>query len=272
MRTKSGGAVNWPVLGASAALVVALAGCVDLNGSLVILQAQIAQTSDGTCSIPAERADTRLVRGALDVALDKPYSYELYPLLDNRLPTLSMGGGPEYNRVVVTSYQVKIEPPPTIAVPWTADCPAEFEQPTNVSLDPADNAADSVQIIRPCHSRLFRALFEQGRLPSNLAEDISFRAIVKAKGRHGSNTIESDPFEFPVRICFGCLQTGYPDPRFADFGFPQIPPCASLGQNPYQGNPCNPGQDMLILCCARDAQGRDIECPGVPRAVPTSAP
>ena len=84
------------------------------------------------------------------------------------------------------------------------------------------------------------------------------------KGRHGGTQILSDPFEFPVRVCSGCLQTGFSGP-YSRWDYPAVPPCNALAHNPFTGNLCAPAQDFgPILCCARDEKGEDLQCPGVP--------
>ena len=36
------------------------------------------------------------------------------------------------------------------------------------------------------------------------------------------------------------------------------------------GNPCNPAQDFgPLLCCALDAEGKQLECPGIARGIMT---
>ena len=97
----------------------------------------------------------------------------------------------------------------------------------------------------------------------------------RAKGRHGGTDIHSDPFEFPIRVCYGCLQTGF-DGQYAAFSFALSPPkviaCDNLTENPYKGNVCNPAQDTgPILCCAQDAKGERLVCPAIPGAKPASA-
>lgn len=259
------------VLGPLALGATLLGGCVEANPGLVIVQAQAPVIKDNACEIPAERTNNRIGSGVFDVALDKHYPYELYPLIKNNLPDLTEGLNP--NRVTVTAYQVRIEPPPTINVAWRADCPAQFDHPTTVDLNSGDEKSDIAEVMRPCHSKLLRELFATGKLSTDLSEQIRFRVIVKAKGRHGGTTITSDPFEFPIRVCYGCLQVGYPDPAFVDFSFPTVVSCNQLSQNPYVGNVCNPAQDFgPILCCARDAKETDIECPAVPRAPSATTP
>lgn len=253
------------VLGACAALV--LASCVEHGSPLLIVQNQVPMIEERGCLIPGMRTEIRNAMGTLDVALDKSYPYFLYPLVQSRLAPMG-GAGIDPNRIDITTFQVRLEPPPTVDVAWSPACPARFDFPAPVLLDPGAEASSIVEVIRPCHADLLRQLFQQGRLSPDMSERILFRAVVRAKGRHGGTEIVSDPFEFPIRVCYGCLQTGFADPEFVEFNFPRVPPCSKLAANPYLGNLCNPGQDRgPILCCARDPMGRDLECPAVPRVV-----
>jgi hypothetical protein len=255
---------NPSIIGAAALLASA---CVEAGGALTIIQNQLPETDTMACIVPGDRTETRRALGTFDVALDRSYSFYMYPLIENALPTLMMSIEP--NKVEIHTWQVKIEPPPGISVAWTASCPAEYDYPNPVTLGPGDTASAIVEAMRPCHSDLLRTLMQQGKLSASFSERILFRVILRAKGRHGATEIVSDPFEYPVRVCYGCLQTGFSDPAFVDFGFPRVPPCNKLLRNPYQGNPCNPAQDFgPLLCCALDAEAKQLECPGVPRAAP----
>jgi hypothetical protein len=93
---------------------------------------------------------------------------------------------------------------------------------------------------------------------------------VRARGRHGDSEVLSEPFEFPIQVCYGCLQTGLTG-DFAQFNFPQTPSCDLLGDHPYTGNPCGPAQDFgPLLCCALDPKAEALECPARPRVHPTT--
>jgi hypothetical protein len=258
---------NLTRLVAGGAVALALAGCVDGPGGLTIEQNQIplVDTKTGSCSVPGTRTTDRQALGTYDVALDHSYPYFLFPLVKNGLKAIAPSSI-EPNRIDINSFQVTIEAPPTIGVEWTAACPPQFDFPSPILLLPGEEAASLVEAFRPCHGDLLRKLMQQGKISSSLGERVIFRLVVRAKGQHGSTEILSDRFEFPVRVCYGCLQTGFQDPAYVDFGFPKVPPCARLQSNPYHGNPCNPAQDIgPLLCCAKDAEGTQLECPGVPR-------
>ncbi len=104
-------------------------------------------------------------------------------------------------------------------------------------MGPGDTRAMSIEVLRSCHAALIMDLFKAGRLNHSVAEKIDFRVVVRIKGRHGGTDILSDPFEFPIRVCYGCLQTGFAGP-FAAFNFPErVPACDKLDDQPLPGQP-----------------------------------
>jgi hypothetical protein len=250
-----------------------VAACTDANDSLTIVQ---AQSPDETCKISEESTGTaRRLEGILDLGLDKAYGYALYPLVANNLEPLSKNGGIEPNRVAINGAEIKIIPPAGINITWPAGCEATFDDASSASIMPGERKVISISAMRACHAAVIRDLFQTGKLDASLTERIKFKVVIRAHGRHGGTDIHSDPFEFPIRTCYGCLQTGFAGP-YAEFSFALTPPkvlaCDHLAENPYRGNPCNPAQDIgPILCCAEDAKGEKLICPGVPRAKPNAA-
>lgn len=254
-------------LGVTALLAVALpwlSACVsDVNGGLVIVQNQIPEIEEGRCVIPAKRESLRLFSGVYDVYLDQDYPYYLHPLVHNGLPPGAQEGQVEPNRIEYTGVEVKIEPPPGVAFPGTAACPTEFAFNDRASIDPEVDIGSRVQVLLPCHGRLLRDMFEQKLLPDSLDAQVRFRVLVRAVGRHAGDTVKSEPFEFSIQVCKGCLQRGF-EPPLSTFDYPAgVPSCSGLAANPYRGNPCNPAQEMQIMCCSQDGK---LDCPGRPRA------
>jgi hypothetical protein len=256
---------------ALAAMTVASTACTDANESLVILQ---AQQPDEQCRInDGVQGSLLLERGTLDVAMDRPRGYTLFPIVVNNLQPIAGEGEIEPNRVFVNGARVKLVPPPGLNIPFSDTCAAEFDTTASAQMGPGDTRAIEIEVLRSCHAALILDLFKSGRLNHDVADKINFRVIVRVKGRHGGTGILSDPFEFPVRICYGCLQMGFAGP-FAAFNFPErVPACDKLTTNPYQGNQCPDliAQDVgPVLCCARNNDPTNLQCPAAP-AVPTPA-
>jgi len=178
----------------------------------------------------------------------------------------------ELNNIVLKSLHVKLNPDASAgtSVTWASGCSSEFDVPlATFLLAPGASIAEVVEIIRPCNAASLAQYLQDQNLPA-----ITVHAKIRANGHLGSSDIESPPVDFPVTVCSGCLQTGYPDPAAGQFKFPLIPKCSDLTTNPYTGDPCNPAQDHLVLCCATgvDAQGQatDIQCPAVPTGTATA--
>jgi hypothetical protein len=63
------------------------------------------------------------------------------------------------------------------------------------------------------------------------------KLTVQALGTTNSGrSMQSDPFDFPVEVCAGCL-----------VGHVASCPYSVAATNP--GNPCNPAQDVTVDCC-----------------------
>ena len=260
---------------------LSLAACVIDDGptGLLIQQDQWLDSTTGTgstaCTVPATATPTRRIEGTLDVAVLAPAqtAYLFYPLVENMLGSLSGISGysvaapvDELNNILMEAMHVKLEVAVSAgtSVSWASGFSGEFDAPVDTYLlAPGATIAEMVQIVRPCNA----ASLAQYLQDQNLSE-ITVTATVRAKGHLGSEEIQSPPFPFRVTVCTGCLQTGYTDPTAGQFAFPNIPLCSDLTTNPYTGDPCNPAQDDLVLCCATgtDAQGRatGIECPAIP--------
>jgi hypothetical protein len=253
---------------ALAATVAATATCTDANESLIILQ---AQRPDDQCRInDGVQGSILQDRGTLDVALDRPRGYIMFPIVANNLQEIAAEGEIEPNRVFVNGARVKILPPPGVSIPFSDDCAAEFDTSASAQMGPGDTRAIEIEVLRSCHAAFILDLFKTGRLNHSVGERIDFRVSLRVKGRHGGTDILSDPFEFPIRVCYGCLQTGFAGP-FAAFNFPErLPACDKLTTNPYQGHQCPDliAQDVgPVLCCARNNDPSNLQCPAAP-AVP----
>jgi hypothetical protein len=239
------------------AALPALTACTsEVNGGLVILQNQVPESSDKGCVIPTKAQMIAAIGGVYDVDLDRPYPFYFYPLLRNDLPKTATPDSIEVNRIGYTGVEVKIIPPAGVVLPSTPECPTEFSYsaPAQETLFPGDEAPSAVQVLLPCHSIALRTLLKSGKLPS----EVPIKVAVRALGKYAAGTVKSDPFEYVIRVCVGCLQRSFPG-----YEYPAIPACTSFkaGVIPMLGNACNPAQDQSILCC--QASPTVIKCPAV---------
>ena len=225
-----------------------------------IQQFQTPDTKDRGCLTSTDPSMVRQVQGTLDLALDKNYPYLLFPLLS--LPANAA-------MVQLNAFRVRIGFPAGATVTWPADCPAEFDYPFNIELAPGGTAAGSVAALQSCHAAKLRELFVTGALDARLQTKVMINLTITSRAYAGSQLIFSSPADFPIRVCMGCLQTGFPAP-YDVYSYPKVPLCTQLTTNPFLGNPCNPAQDFgPLLCCSKDAEGKMLECPGIPRGMVT---
>jgi len=219
----------------------------------VIAQFQTFETKDRMCLTSTAPSAEKMVQGTLDLALDKNYPYILAPLVT--LPN----GAP---RLLLSFIHVRVVGPAGVTVTWPDGCPSEFDVRFGaLDLDPGGTISGGIEVLQACHEDGLRALFAKGLVDARLDIKVMMKLTVNAKAYLGIDVVPSAPVDFPIRICVGCLQTGFPAP-YDVYNYPKVPLCSQLTSNPFLGNPCNPAQDFgPVLCCARDATGAGLKCP-----------
>jgi hypothetical protein len=80
-----------------------------------------------------------------------------------------------------------------------------------------------------------------------LAPSLWVNLRVRAFGSTTTQTLESDPFDYPVSVCSGCLVAN-------------LSPCPYSSAPANPGNPCNVAQDYPVDCCL---SGSNLICPAV---------
>lgn len=225
------------------------------NGVLVILQNQrvaAESVSTGPACVPTDELVSARFSGVLDIALDKPIGYQVFPLIQNRLSSLLVGGV-ERNSLAVSTLHMKIEPPAGAMLTFPAECPAEFAEPASATIEPGESRAFSARGMLPCHTAVIQQAAAAGALSITQTQPVNFTLSIKAIAERGGDTIESDEFRFGVSVCAYCLQQqGNATPSCA----------ATPKPNPYKGNGCTPGQDDPgLLCCLDQTQGGKVICP-----------
>ena len=249
-------------IGLAVAASLAGAGCVSNAGLLVILQNQ--QPAADTCAAQATLTTSPVEMGTLDLETSSPPAgapaYLAYPLVQNSLPMrAAMAGGVEPNAINIEGVRTTIHPPPGLDVTWPAGCPATFLWPSTTTLLPGAIIGLTAEVVRPCHAQVIHDLFASSALPSDLAQQVLFTIEMRVVGTVSGSEIDSDAFRFSVRVCIGCLQTGFPD--VAQFNFPARPSCGAAPKpNLYHGNLCNVAQDVKPLLCCTGSMN-EIVCP-----------
>lgn len=239
------------------ALPCAVAACGRVAGQFEIVQNQVPQAG---CLIDTS---TSVYRGAgtLDLSLVQSGSrsaYQVYPLLRNNLP--GSGSGPDPNRIEVNSFAVDIGPSSYGSMPdgvrdlfnalegagaSSSDYALlHFSAPWAASVDSGGGVAASGVAAFPLElAARVRATGAVGVARSSMVANIRVRAF----GSTTTQNVESDPFDFPVYVCDGCLVANV-----------LTCPFSSNPSNP--GNPCNVSQDDYVDCCSSNGS---LICPPV---------
>jgi hypothetical protein len=231
----------------------ALAACGRIPGQFEIVNNQVPRAG---CSVPVDETvyagqgllDLSLVQGGAQTA------YFVFPLLKNNLaPSTS---GPDVNQIFLSSFAVDIRP----LGPAPAKTQALFDA-ANGSSGSADYAllhyktpwSGSVASGGGKISSFVAAFPVDLAARINATQEIGLSPSVWVNLRiraFGSTTvqdIESDPFDYPVALCSGCLVAN-------------LQPCPYTTTPANTGNPCNVAQDYPVDCCL---SGSSLVCPAV---------
>ena len=231
-------------------LACGLAACGRVPGQFEIVNNQVPTES---CQIPTSetiyqgqgRLDVRLVRSGAESA------FYVFPLMRNNLA--SSGDGPDPNRITLSSFAVDISvltaPPATTALIASLESDSatspllHYKTPWSGSVSSGGGVISAWVAAFPVElaSRIL-ATHELGAGPS-----VYMNLKIRAFGHTLTQDIESDPLDYPVAVCDGCLIA-----RTQACPFTQAPL--------YTGNPCNVAQDAFVDCCTA---GNDLICPPV---------
>lgn len=234
-----------------------LAACGRVPGQFEIVQNQ--QPMAG-CSIDTNQTLYR-GDGTLDLQLVRAggsSAYLVFPLVRNNLAGST--GGPDTNQIQMNSFAVDIGPSKFGALP--PNVATLFDTLNRAPHDSADYALlhYSVPWSATIGSAGGTAATLVGAFPVDLARrvaatgDVSVsrssmivNAHIRAFGSTDTQDLESDPFDFPIYVCSGCLVAS-------------VLNCPVSSKPAYSGNPCNVAQDNLVDCCSLNGE---LICPSV---------
>jgi hypothetical protein len=240
-------------IGAAALLLL---GCGTPPGQFVIIQNQVP--SD-TCVIPAEKGALYRATGDLDVRLVFDHAeagYVIFPLLQNNLPGPSGDGEP--NRIALSSYTVDVRMPAdapggpikalfdqlmTSGPDSSPDPLIHFQVPTSGSV--ASGGGNTAGNVNAVSAELARAIRDTAELETT--PYVYLMASIRAHGGTLTGGVVSDAFNFPIRVCSGCLIASL-----------DLCPVTTMSAN--TGNACNVAQDQAVDCCL---SGNSLVCPPV---------
>lgn len=254
-------AVTAPPLPSSTFLLIALAcgfaACGRVPGQFEIVQNQAPH--DG-CMIDTS---TTLYAGdgTLDLALvsaGAESAYLVFPLLRNNLP--GSAGGPDPNRIQVHSFAVDIGPSNYAPLPdgvrslfgslesGGSSSPdyalLHYSLPWSASVDSGGGLTATMVAGFPVDlARRVRATGSVGLARTSMGVNVHVRAF----GSTTTQDFESDPLDFPVYVCDGCL-------------IANVLTCPFTAAPANPGNPCNVAQDSFVDCCSLNS---DLICPPI---------
>jgi hypothetical protein len=242
----------WP-LSAAAVLGAALflGSCGTPPGQFIIIQDQVP---DNGCVVSADLGAVYRDSGDLDVSLvnnEGDTGYLFFPLMQNNAPAAT-GGGIDPNRIALSEFQVDLSvaaDAPSAIVSLFQQPPRpeliKFSVPTSGSVSSGGgNTSGTVNAVPADLARAIRSTKNVLVAPGDF---FYLTATVRVQGKTLTNTVTSDAFHYPIRVCNGCLAH--------DLG---ICPLAQAGSN--SGDPCNIAQDQPVDCCEL---GSALVCPPV---------
>lgn len=246
--TRPSKSVPWPAWVCTGLLLVA-AGCGAAEGQFFIVHNQVP--SEG-CVIPVDKAAPYQGEGVLDVAVpmtNPEAAYLLFPLLENDLPADAEGVSSP-NRIALTGFEIDLTAiggpdafrsffDSAVGDPERAGL-VRYQVPWSGSVDPGGGTTSATTNALPAEAA--RRLRDTGALAGGSIGLVNAR--VRAVGRTSSATLRSDAFNYPIRVCQGCLIR-------RTSACPLAAPIAS-------GGICNAGQDATIDCCT---VGATLVCP-----------
>jgi hypothetical protein len=232
--------------------------------ALEIQQVQVLEPAKESlsCPVPAEATELHRTEGVFDVALPDGlgWPYVLPVVVANNLDPAASTAADEMNNITLTHFSVELTGPSGL---WSDVCPGTFDTlEFSYRLAPGATTGAVLDALTGAHALCLRSVVGAG--------PVVVTAHVRAKGRHGGNSVASAPLVYPITVCAGCMQQGYSEPGLVGYAYPSFPPCAALSTaNTYRGDAClSPGQDAMILCCGLP-DGR-VLCPGISTADSTT--
>jgi hypothetical protein len=239
-------------------LLLGAAACSRVPGQFEIVQNQVPQAG---CLIDTSEMLYR-GDGTLDISLIQPgarSAYLAFPLIKNNLAGAT-GGGPDTNAIDIHSFAIDISASKYGALP--ANVQALFNNLEQAGPSSPDYAL--LHFSAPWSAHVSSAggvvATAVGAFPLELAARVAatgdvgvsrasmvVNARIRAFGSTSTQDLESDPLDFPIYVCAGCLVAS-------------ITTCPSTTAPANTGNPCNVSQDNYVDCCSSNGS---LICPSV---------
>lgn len=232
--------------GAFVLVALTLAGCGRVPGQFEILNDQIPVPGP-ICMIPTDTT-VYMGEGMLDVSIVQagfPSAYLFFPLIENNLPSTGTANDP--NQVQISAFDVDISTvgnatPGALQVMNDNQGLLHFRVPWSGGVSSGGGKISAAVEAVPVSLALQLA----GAGGLGVSPGLTLNLRVQAVGTTNSGrSLTSDPFNFPVEVCNGCLVGN-------------VAPCPYRPSN--AGNSCNPAQDLTVDCCTENG---NLICPSV---------
>jgi hypothetical protein len=239
----------------AALMPLALAACVDSGDEGIFVLTNSAVTAS-SCSLTGSPDQPQLGHGIINVG--SPIAYVMTPLVQSRIQTSTEGGDDISRTVQLRGADIKL-----IIKAVSIETGGQFttSEPNTVlppfsvlfsgAIKPGGSVNAFVNIIPPATLRDIATRSGANLSTSTLQAEVLAQVIIK--GDLNGNSIESQPFDYPVTVCNNCV--------VANLGACPLPATPA----PRPGNACNPFQDGVVDCCT-DASNNLI-CPAVTAAM-----
>ncbi|HMF39115.1 MAG TPA: hypothetical protein VKQ32_00410 [Polyangia bacterium] len=237
-----------------------VAACGRIPGQFEVIQNQVPM---GGCTIDTNRMLYR-GEGHLDLSLVSPSAstaYLMFPLVINNL-SASSSGSADPNEIAVNSFAVDIgTSKQSYLPPKVQDLFKTLNQDPNApdyallhySLPWAATISSGGGVIAAGVDafpvELAQRVLATGDV-TNSSTSMLVNIRVRIFGNTKSQSMESDPFDYPVYVCNGCLVA-------SDLA------CPVSGAPALTGNACNIAQDDRVDCCSLNG---NLICPAIASA------
>ncbi|MBW2733491.1 MAG: hypothetical protein JRH20_13980 [Deltaproteobacteria bacterium] len=202
--------------------MLATTACVDERAFFVTGNASECSETAGTVN---------LAGGVLDV--NGGYPYFFFPSVRNDLvPTQSEDGEPERNILNIEGFEVNLMMPSEFGA-VDSSLTETFSYASGI-VEPGGTASFTNVPI------LSAELVQQLSFPDNVQPVIV--AKIRAQASHNGSTLKSVEYNYPIRLCRGCL--------IADLG-----DCPSTRPVGVVTNACGFPQDAPVVCCNQAVSG-----------------
>jgi hypothetical protein len=230
--------LRWPLALVAVTVPLALGACGRVPGQFEILNDQVPSMATGGGCTVAVNPTLYQGDGRLDLAIvrsDADSAYLFFPLIENNLPGAT--GTQDPNQIQLSGFNVDISAasnaPTAIQSVLAGNPDAHFQTPWSGGI--SSGGGQLAAIVDAFPVALASALLTMGGI--GVGESAPFELHIQAIGTTTTGTeMQSDPFNFPLEVCVGCLVAN-------------VEPCPYTVAPANTGNACNPAQDDFVDCC-----------------------